>query len=220
MRKAKGLLFFLLLMIGSESIFCQEIEAKAAENIKFTQYIQSEKTYNLTKFLKNTEENSLTLKSIPKSSKIRWKTNNSCLRIKNGKLSVKKNGTYKMYAVKGDEKYVIQITAVSSELEKIRINEVKSIEIKETLVGKKIITDRAVIKDICSRINSVKWKFSYSNSNKQKFGSTYSITFYLKSGKDRSYTVRKTMFQSQGYYSSVPKLNIFDYIDGLYKNLL
>ena len=125
-----------------------------------------------------------------------------------------------MYAVKGDEKYVIQITAVSSELEKIRINEVKSIEIKETLVGKKIITDRAVIKDICSRINSVKWKFSYSNSNKQKFGSTYSITFYLKSGKDRSYTVRKTMLQSQGYYSSVPKLNIFDYIDGLYKNLL
>ncbi len=217
--KVKKILFCMLLIIGSCGVFYRVAEAKTVEEVKFSQYIQSGRTYNLTKFLKNAEKNSLSLNAIPKKNKVKWKTSSSRIKVKNGTLRARSNGTYKIYTVKGDKKYTIQITAVSSELSKIPQKEVERIEIKETNVGKKTITEKKMIHDICSQFNNVKWKFSDTHSNRQKFGSTYSVIFYLESGSKRSYIVRKTMLQSKGYYKSVPELNIFDYVDGLYKNM-
>lgn len=208
-----------VLMIGCWNCSVEKIDAKTRDTIKYSRYIQCGKSYNLAKFLKETEEDSFKLQSIPKSDTTRWKTKNSNLLIKKGKIKAKKNGTYKMYAVTKNEKYVIEIVAVSSQIGKINANKVKYIEITETHVGKKRVKDIEMIRKICSKINSVKWKFNYSNSNRQKFGSAYSISFYMKSGSVKRYTIRDNMLQNRVYYKSTPTIKILDYVDGLYKEL-
>lgn len=215
---------FLKLFIMVLAAFCfinftEVAEAKTRDKITFHRYVQSGKSYNLTKFLNDTERDSLEMKSIPKGSKVKWKTEDIGLKIKQGKLTAKKNGTYKLYAVTKNKKYVIQITAVSGKIGKIKPDEVQYVEVKETLAESKRIEDIMTIQQVCSKINEVQWKFSDTHSNTPKYGATYSISFHMESGEVRSFVVGIDTLKNQVYYVSSPRINIFEYVDALYKSL-
>lgn len=47
----------------------------------------------------------------------------------------------------------------------------------------------------------------------------YSVSLHMKSGKVYSFAIGVNTLKNQAYYVSSPRINMFEYVDALYKSL-
>lgn len=217
----KKRLFGMSIMILVGILFCngQLVSAKKKETVSFDRCIRQGKAYDVNKLLKDVKKDTLSLAPIPAKSSMKWQTADKELNIKGTKIVAKKKGIYRVAARVKNVKYMIRLTVVSGELEEVDPDEVQYVQIKEGLTAVRETWDASHIRDICQKLNGIRWKFNYKKSNKKGYGHQYQVRFYMKSGKVKNYVTRGKMFESGAYYMSSPSENISEYIDEIYKNL-
>lgn len=169
--------FALMMLIGIASLLTAE-PAKAAATTLKPLFVQKDENYSLKKLAAQAVTSSENLGDI---KKIKWKSGNKNIKIRNGKVKGSKVGAY--FTIKGTVKkktYILPLYVCPAAWEKVP-DDIVRIDISSQTVTKSI-TDRTQIQELCNRLNQSKYSFNYKRSNNPLTGCDMSVQLFQADG--------------------------------------
>lgn len=174
----KMICVFMLVSLACISSVLTTKQAKAATTTLKSVFVQKGKAYDLKKLVAQVVTSSEKLDDI---KKIKWKSGNKNIAIRNGKVKGDKVGTY--YTIKGKinkETYILPVHVAAATWEKVPDDIVRiDISLQTTT---KSITDVTQIQELCKRLNQSKYSFNYKRSNNPLTGCNMSVQLFRADG--------------------------------------